>query len=58
MNLTLLCSSHHHHAHSPDWALIGDANNLYIRKPDSTLMPAPPKGHTTSPLQPTLQLTC
>ena len=58
INLALLCSCHHHYAHAPDWALIGDATNLHIRRPDHTLIPAPPKGHITGPLQPTPQPTC
>ena len=58
VNLALLCACHHHYAHAPDWKLIGDAVDLYIRKLDGTLIPAPPKGHITGPLQPTLQLTC
>jgi hypothetical protein len=45
MNQALLCACHHPYAHSPDWGLIGDAKDLYIRRPDGTLMPAPPKGH-------------
>lgn len=40
----LFCSAHHHYLHSPDWQLIGDANKLQIRKPDGTLMAAPPRG--------------
>ena len=56
LNLTLLCSCHHHYAHSPEWGLVGDANNLYIRRPDGTLMSAPPKGHITGTIQPALQL--
>ena len=58
LNLALLCSCHHHDAHSPEWGLVGDAIDLHIRRPDDTLMPAPPKGHITGPQQPTLQLTC
>ena len=58
INLALLCACHHHYAHTPHWTLIGDAINLHIRKPDGTLIPAPPKGHITGPLQPTPQLTC
>ena len=57
VNLALLCSCHHHDAHTPHWTLIGDAVDLYIRKPDGTLIPAPPKGHITGPLQPTPQPT-
>jgi hypothetical protein len=52
-NQTLMCSCHHPYLHSPDWGLVGDANDLYIRRPDGTLMPAPPKGHITGPLQQT-----
>ena len=58
LNLALLCSCHHHYAHSPDWGLVGDAVDLFIRRPDGTLIPAPPKGHITGPIQPTLQLAC
>ena len=57
LNLTLLCSCHHHYAHSPEWGLVGDANDLYIRRPDGSLMYAPPKGHINGPIQPSLQLT-
>ena len=44
INLGLFCSTHHHYLHKPDWQLIGDADNLWIRKPDGTLMAAPCRG--------------
>jgi len=50
-NQALLCSCHHPYVHSPEWGLVGDADDLYIRRPDGTLMPAPPKGHITDAVQ-------
>ncbi len=44
INLGLFCSTHHHYLHKPDWQLIGDADDLRIRKPDGTLMHAPCRG--------------
>lgn len=43
-NLVLLCSTHHTLIHHADWLLIGDAHTLVIRRPDGTLLPAPPRG--------------
>ena len=52
INLGLFCSTHHHYLHKPDWQLIGDADNLWIRKPDGTLMAAPCRGPAlTNPRQ-------
>ncbi|MGZ4723122.1 MAG: DUF222 domain-containing protein [Ilumatobacteraceae bacterium] len=60
-NMVLLCSSHHHYAHAPDWSLVGNAYDLSIRRPHGTLMPAPPRGHLddaiqTAPIQTALSL--
>jgi hypothetical protein len=52
INLGLFCSTHHHHLHLPHWELVGDADNLHIRKPDDTLIPAPCRGPAfTTPRQ-------
>ncbi|MEY2401630.1 MAG: hypothetical protein QOJ08_1741 [Ilumatobacteraceae bacterium] len=40
----LFCDAHHHYLHLPDWQLIGDAADLWIQKPDGTLMAAPCRG--------------
>jgi hypothetical protein len=40
----LFCDTHHHYLHSPDWELIGDADNLWLRQPDGTLIAAPGRG--------------
>jgi hypothetical protein len=42
-NLGLACSTHHDHLHK-GWAFVGGADDLYLRKPDTTLIPAPPRG--------------
>jgi hypothetical protein len=52
INLALFCNAHHHMLHDRGWTLVGDANDLYIRTPDGTLIPAPARG----PLQQLLQL--
>ena len=50
--LALFCSTHHHLVHQPGWELVGDAQDLSIRKPDGTLLPAPCTGPAfTNPKQ-------
>ncbi len=44
INLGLFCSTHHHYLHKPDWQLVGNADNLSIRQPDGSLVPAPCRG--------------
>lgn len=55
-NMALFCSSHHHFLHNREWALVGDAHDLWIRKPDGTTMPAPPRGHLDGARQTVLAL--
>jgi hypothetical protein len=40
----LVCSTHHDFVHHQDWAFIGNSDHLYLRQPDGTLIPAPPRG--------------
>jgi hypothetical protein len=40
----LFCDTHHHYLHMPDWQLLGDAADLWIQKPDGTLLAAPCRG--------------
>ena len=50
--MALFCSTHHHFVHQAGWELIGDAENLCIRKPDGILLPAPCTGPAfTNPSQ-------
>jgi hypothetical protein len=55
-NMVLLCSSHHHYVHEPNWSLVGDAHTLAIRRPNGSTMPAPPRGHLAAPVQKQLAL--
>ncbi len=43
-NLTLGCSTHHDLVHHGGWKYVGDADDLWLRKPDGTLIPAPCRG--------------
>jgi Domain of unknown function (DUF222) len=55
INLTLLCSTHHDLIHQQHWQLHGHADDLHIRTPDGTLIPAPCRGPAfTAPRQPQL----
>ncbi|MEY2583011.1 MAG: hypothetical protein QOE09_2860 [Ilumatobacteraceae bacterium] len=48
--LALFCSTHHHLVHQPGWELVGDADDLSIRRPDGTMLAAPCTGPAiTSP---------
>jgi Domain of unknown function (DUF222) len=52
VNLGLFCSTHHHYLHLADWQLVGDADDLWIRQPDGTLVAAPCRGPAfTNPRQ-------
>ena len=42
--MCLNCSTHHDYVHHQGWKYIGDADDLWIRKPDGTLIPAPCRG--------------
>jgi hypothetical protein len=44
INLGLFCSTHHHYLHRMGWQLFGDADDLWIRRPDGTLVAAPCRG--------------
>jgi hypothetical protein len=43
-NMGLVCSTHHDFVHHQDWAFIGNSDDLSLRQPDGTLIPAPPRG--------------
>jgi hypothetical protein len=43
-NLTLMCSTHHDYVHHRGWKYVGDADDLWLRKPDGTLIPVPCRG--------------
>jgi hypothetical protein len=43
-NMGLVCSTHHDFVHHKGWAFLGDSDDLYLRQPDGTLTPAPPRG--------------
>ena len=54
--MDLNCSTHHDYVHHRGWKYVGDSDDLWLRKPDGTLIPAPPRGPAfTQPQQ--LQLT-
>ena len=42
--MDLNCSTHHDYVHHRGWKYIGDSDDLWLRKPDGTLIPAPPRG--------------
>ncbi|MEO8263896.1 MAG: DUF222 domain-containing protein [Ilumatobacteraceae bacterium] len=42
--MVLGCSTHHDHLHHHGWKYIGTADDLWLRKPDGTLIPAPCRG--------------
>jgi hypothetical protein len=42
--MCLDCSTHHDFLHHKGWKYVGDADDLWLRKPDGTLVPAPPRG--------------
>jgi hypothetical protein len=42
--MCLGCSTHHDYLHHKGWKFIGDSDDLWLRKPDGTLIPAPPRG--------------
>ncbi len=42
--MVLGCSTHHDYLHHKGWTYIGSADDLYLRQPDGTLIPAPPRG--------------
>ena len=42
--MVLGCSTHHDHLHHHGWKYIGTADDLFLRAPDGTLIPAPPRG--------------
>ena len=42
--MCLNCSTHHDYVHHQGWKYIGDSDDLWIRKPDGTLMAAPCRG--------------
>ncbi|MEP7202983.1 MAG: DUF222 domain-containing protein, partial [Ilumatobacteraceae bacterium] len=44
VKLGLLCSTHHDLFHHHGWTLVGNSDDLWIRKPDGTLIPAPCRG--------------
>ncbi|MEP7115599.1 MAG: DUF222 domain-containing protein [Ilumatobacteraceae bacterium] len=59
LNLGLVCSTHHDHVHHQGWAFVGDADDLWIRTRDGTLMAAPCRGPAfaaTTRTAPQLQL--
>jgi hypothetical protein len=43
-NMGLVCSTHHDFLHHQDWAFLGNSDDLYLRQPNGTLIPAPPRG--------------
>jgi hypothetical protein len=52
--MVLGCSTHHDYLHHKGWTYVGSADDLYLRQPDGTLLPAPPRGPifaTPRPLQ-------
>jgi hypothetical protein len=42
--MCLDCSTHHDYLHHHGWKYIGDSDDLWLRKPDGTLIPAPCRG--------------
>jgi hypothetical protein len=42
--MVLTCSTHHDYLHHHRWKYTGTADNLSLRKPDGTLIPAPCHG--------------
>jgi hypothetical protein len=50
--LALNCSTHHDYVHHKGWKYVGDSDDLWLRKPDGTLIPAPCRGPAfTNPQQ-------
>ena len=50
--MCLTCSTHHDYLHHHRWKYVGDADDLWLRKPDGTLIPAPCRGPAfTNPKQ-------
>ncbi len=43
-NMTLSCSTHHDYVHHRGWKYVGDTDDLWLRKPDGRLIPAPCRG--------------
>ena len=42
--MVLKCSTHHDYVHHKGWRYVGSADDLYLQRPDGTLIPAPPRG--------------
>ncbi len=42
--MCLTCSTHHDYLHHHGWKYVGTADDLWLRKPDGTLIPAPCRG--------------
>lgn len=42
--LVLSCSTHHDYVHHQGWKFVGDADDLWLRKPDGSLIAAPCRG--------------
>jgi hypothetical protein len=42
--MVLGCSTHHDHLHHHGWKYIGNSDDLWLKAPDGTLIPAPPRG--------------
>jgi hypothetical protein len=42
--LVLECSTHHDFVHHKGWKFVGDADDLWLRRPDGTLIAAPCRG--------------
>lgn len=43
-NLALNCSTHHDYLHHQHWKYIGNADDLWLQKPDGSSIPAPCRG--------------
>ena len=42
--MVLGCSTHHDYLHHKGWKYVGSADDLYLQRPDGTLIPCPPRG--------------
>ncbi len=49
--MCLNCSTHHDYVHHKGWKYVGDNDDLWLRKPDGTLIAAPPRGPAFPPQQ-------
>ena len=47
--MALNCSTHHDYVHHQGWKYVGDTDDLWLRKPDGTLIPAPCRGSRSLP---------